>query len=181
MLRRSRHSQWIVSVGVFRVKSFVYFFVEKAFNYNWRTLTNNSSERNRDTFYQCLEVYRRNRWQFKISINSSFSVQIRFTVTERKCFFRLFEREKETRWKWTRGLVRHKIRKKREGWLVAFAKNPALRVRVKAENASSFLTCAAGLIFSIMRELHACLSRPRLLLTYTVEPKALKLYEKRFL
>ena len=87
-------------------------------------------------FYQCLEAYRRNRWQFKISINSSFSVQIRFTVTERKCFFRLFEREKETRWKWTRGLVRHKIRKEREGWLVAFAKNPALRV--KPENASSF-------------------------------------------
>lgn len=102
-------------------------------------------------FYQCLEAYRRNRWQFKISINSSFSVQIRLSVTERKCFFRFFEREKETRWKWTRGLVRHKIRKKREGWLIAFAKNPALRVRVKAENASSFLTCAAGLIFSIMR------------------------------
>lgn len=37
-------------------------------------------------FYQCLEAYRRNRWQFKISINSSFSVQIRLSVTERKCF-----------------------------------------------------------------------------------------------
>ena len=35
--------------------------------------------------------------------------------------------------------------------VVAFAKNPALRVRLKAENASSFLTCAAGLIFSVMR------------------------------
>lgn len=49
------------------------------------------------------------------------------------------------------GIGQAQDKKKREGWLVAFAKNPALRVRVKAENASSFLTCAAGLIFSIMR------------------------------
>ena len=151
MLRRSRHSQWIVSAGVFRSKV-------SCISLQKKFLTTIGGRKRRIhlreieiLFYQCLEAYRRNRWQFKISINSSFSVQIRFTVTERKCFFRLFERKKETRWKWTRGLVRHKIRKKREGWLVAFAKNPALRVRVKAENASSFLTCAAGLIFSIMR------------------------------